>query len=92
MPVEIPKRFKLRIFPGKPEQEDIEIEILDVTTTIAFPEPLQPAEVVAVTYMRGLYPPSVVFVPKPGITLEKVKEAIRIDIERTPALPEKFII
>jgi len=92
MPIEIPRRLKVTIFPRTDKEETVTVDIIDVTTMITFPAALTPEETLSITYVRGIFPPSVVWVPKREATLERIIEAIREDIEKTYAPPEKFII
>jgi len=92
MAIEIPRRMKITIFPGTDKEETVEVQIIDVTTLLTFPTPMTPEETLSITYVRGIFPPSVVWVPKKEATLERIQEEIRKDIERLAAPPETFII
>jgi len=92
VPLEIPRRLEITLYPGTREERKVEVEIIDVSQMLTFPTLTTPREELAITYQRGLFPPAVVWIPKDEATIEAVIEAIRKDIEARPAAPERFII
>jgi len=92
MPLEIPRTLEITLYPRTREERKVEVSIIDVRTMVTFPTLMTPTETLFITYQYGLLPIRVVTLPKVDATLEKVKEAIRLDIEAAPRREERFVI
>lgn len=81
MPISVPERVKVVLFPGKPNEREAEAKILNVAPLTTFPDPMTPVLSLAITYQRETLPPRVIWIEKDEYTEGVLKESLRKDME-----------
>ena len=92
MPLSIPKHLKVSISPEGAPTREIEVDIVDVTPMTTFPTPMTPRAMLAITYVRELMPPRVVWIPRDEYSPELLTSEIAKDIEASAAPPEEWVV